>query len=92
MDEMKELTADLQMTETGRAFLKDAVLPKPTVAFIPVPEGATNGDVLMNAFPDANVHEIRGHFDGELLGYRAWLGGRSQDYLLSWWNAPYRKE
>lgn len=58
-----------------------------------IPENATNGDIIKIMFPDVEVTEIKGSFDKDkLLGYRTWLGGRSQDYLLDWWNAPYKKE
>ena len=57
---------------------------------IEIPDGATNGDVIKAMFPDAEIKEIRGTLDGSLLGYRTWLGGRSQDFLLDWWNAPFR--
>ena len=44
-------------------------------------------------FPNAEIKEIMGEFDKDkLLGYRTWFGGRSQDYLLDWWNAPYNAE
>ena len=58
-----------------------------------IPENATNGDMIRALFPNAEIEEIRGSFDKEkLLGYRTWLGGRSQDYPLDWWNAPYSPE
>lgn len=60
---------------------------------IEIPDNATNGDVVKLMFPDAEIQPIMGYFDkDELLGYRVYLGGRSQDYLLDWWNAPYKKE
>lgn len=58
-----------------------------------VPKNATNGDMIKAMFPNAEIKEIIGSFDKDkLLGYRTWLGGRSQDYLLDWWNAPYNAE
>lgn len=57
-----------------------------------VPKNATNGDMIKIMFPNAEIKEIKGSFNKELLGYRTWLGGRSQDYLLNWWNAPYSPE
>lgn len=58
-----------------------------------VPENVTNGDVIKAMFPDAEIKEIMGSFDKDkLLGYRTWLGGRSQDYFLDWWNEPYNSE
>lgn len=56
-----------------------------------IPDNATNGDMIKVMFPDVVVQKIMGSFDKDkLLGYRTWLGGRSQDYLLDWWNAPYQ--
>lgn len=64
-----------------------------TINAIIIPDNATNGDVVKLMFPDAEIQPIMGYFDkDELLGYRVYLGGRSQDYLLDWWNAPYKKE
>jgi hypothetical protein len=57
-----------------------------------VSKKTTNGDIIKAIFPNAEIKEIRGSFDKDkLLGYRTWLGGRSQDYLLDWWNAPYKR-
>ena len=56
-----------------------------------IPKNATNGDMIKTMFPDAEIKEIRGTFEGKLLGYRTWLGGRSQDFLLDWWNAPFKR-
>lgn len=58
---------------------------------IDIPKNATNGDMIKAIFPDAEIKEIRGTLDGSLLGYRTWLGGRSQDFLLDWWNAPFKR-
>ena len=59
--------------------------------WIEIPKNATNGDAIKVIFPDAEIKEIRGTFDGNLLGYRTWLGGRSQDFLLDWWYAPFKR-
>ena len=58
---------------------------------IDIPKNATNGDMIKAIFPDAEIKEIRGTLDGSLLGYRTWLGGRSQDFLLDWWNTPFKR-
>ena len=59
---------------------------------IEIPKNATNGDMIKAMFPDAEIKEIRGTFEGNnLLGYRTYLGGRSQDFLLDWWNAPFKR-
>ena len=55
-------------------------------------EEPTNGEVIQAVFPNAEIKEIKGSFDkNKLLGYRIWLGGRSQDFTLDFWNAPYQK-
>lgn len=60
---------------------------------IEIPDNVTNGDVVKLMFPDAEIQPIMGYFVKDLLlGYRVYLGGRSQDYLLDWWNTPYKKE
>lgn len=56
---------------------------------IEIPENATNGDMIKRMFPDVVVREVRDRFDGNLLGYRTSLGGRSRDFWPEWWNAPY---
>ena len=58
---------------------------------IDIPKNATNGDMIKAIFQDAEIKEIRGTFEGNLLGYRTYLGGRSQDFLLDWWNAPFNR-
>ena len=58
---------------------------------IDIPKNATNGDMIKAMFPDSEIKEIRGTFKGDLLGYRTWLGDCSQDFLLDWWNEPYKR-
>ena len=65
--------------------------PKIIADGIRIPEELSNGRTLEIMFPDAKTQEIYGSFDKTaLLGYRTWLGGRSQDFLRDWWEAPYR--
>ena len=59
---------------------------------IEIPKNATNGDMIKTMFPDAKIKEIRGTFEGNLLGYRTWLGDLSQDFLLDWWNEPFKRD
>lgn len=61
----------------------------------PLPKDATNGDIIKTMFPNVEIEELIGSFEPvkhKLLGYRTWLGGRSQDYCLDWWNAPYKAD
>lgn len=77
---------------TKTVVLREDITSARTVSAIPILEGATNGDMIKIMFPDVKIQEIKGSFDKDkLLGYRTWLGGRSQDYLLEFWNAPYER-
>ena len=64
---------------------------KEEVNAIDIPKNATNGDMIKAIFKDAKIEEIRGTFKGDLLGYRIWLGGRYHDFLLDWWNEPFKR-
>ena len=54
----------------------------PIVNAIPIPEGATNGDMIKAMFPQGTCTEygflIKGSFNSEVS--------------VDWWDAPYRKE
>lgn len=56
--------------------IRDMVEFAPTVNAIPIPEGATNGDMIEIMFPD------RSTFNGGIGAY----------FDKDWWNAPYKKE
>lgn len=67
----------------------------PTVNAIPIPEGATNGDMFKAMFPNIEVKphmayglnngiKIRLYID-EFSVFDLWFPTR-------WWNAPYKKE
>ena len=51
-----------------------------------IPDDATNGEVFMLIFPDAEV-EIEGKYITLWLDEYKWL-----DIDYDWWNAPYKKE
>lgn len=71
--------------------MENGIMTREEVNTIEIPDGATNGYMLKSIFPDAEIEEIIGTFDDHLLGYRVWLGGRSQDFLLDWWNEPFKR-
>lgn len=71
------------------------VYTQPTVNAIPIPEGATNGDMIKAMFPNIEVKphmayglkngiKIRVYID-EFSVFDLWFPTR-------WWNAPYKKE
>ena len=68
--------------------LKDcmvAVDKQLTVNVIPIPEGATNGDMIKAMFPSSEVREIM----DDLVHYT--LDGYVGNYTTKdWWNAPYK--
>ena len=61
----------------------DIIEKIPTVPAIPIPEGATNGDMFMIMFPDVII-EILDNTVYTNIDNGAW-------FSLDWWNAPYKK-
>ncbi len=61
----------------------------------PIPEGATNGDVVKVMFPNARVVEIYPSFNGDEVYYvliKKFNGITNEMRVLkSWWNEPYKK-
>ncbi len=70
---------------TIEEMLQDA----PTVHAVPVPEGATNGDMLMTIFPDE-----RGEHYSYLTPLHLMYDGLDfiKEFRIEWWNARYKKE
>lgn len=69
------------------------------IGAIPIPEGATNGDMIKAIFdiPDSEIDE--GLSTTYIYTSKRVLKGGSQDYLRKqitfcrdWWNAPYKAE
>lgn len=54
---------------------------QPSVSAIPIPEGATNGDMIMATFPDELLTSITSTL---------WLGD-NMSFNKEWWDAPYKK-
>ena len=53
---------------------------------IEIPDNATNGDVIKAMFPYAK--EIK----GRTTIYYSFFPFGKMEFLLDWWNAPYKKE
>lgn len=51
---------------------------------IPIPDNATNGDVIMAMFPDAEIHLDGNDVFIHHMGF--WIKCN-----IRWWNAPYQK-
>lgn len=58
----------------------------PAVNAIPIPEGATNGDMIKVMFPLVEVKEKNNCYE-VYFG----IGTASQYFNHQWWNAPYKK-
>ena len=59
----------------------------PTINAIPIPEGATNGDMVKMIFPDSKILDV-----GDQK--RIWLPNHNQYLIncsLEWWNSPYKR-
>ena len=50
----------------------------------PIPDNATNGDVIKAMFPDAEIHIDGNDVFVHHIGF--WI-----KYNIRWWNAPYQK-
>ena len=68
----------------------DDVASADTVQAIPIPKGATNGDIIKAMFPHSLFEE---HTDSD--GYTwmiMWNGIDYQcDFDIDWWNSPYKE-
>lgn len=53
---------------------------------IPIPEGATNGDIIKAMFPNMNIQE-RNNVSLDIKGQTIEFTGMA---LKEWWNAPYK--
>lgn len=53
MDRKSRLKEELRLTQSGRDFLEAADEPDAII----IPDGATNGDMMMDIFPNMNIQE-----------------------------------
>lgn len=63
--------------------IRDMVEFAPTVNAIPIPEAATNGDMIMTMFNCMIIEISKG---------KVYVEGIFFPFDEEWWNAPYRKE
>ena len=91
LDELGESAS--HHAESGREYqllLRDRniVREQPITNVIPIPEGATNGDVIKAMFPQWDLREEIG-YEYKLFGETHKFEGLVDE---DWWNAPYKKE
>ena len=65
--------------QNNRKILKNAV-----VIDIPIPNNATNGDVIKAMFPNTSLHINE-------MSHTIWVGYEEMSFRIDWWNAPYQK-
>lgn len=87
--ELSELIALEEQIEDLKDALYDArVLLK---SAIPIPEGATNGDMIKAMFPNVEVDNAEVELGGKYI--TLWLNkNKWEDIDYDWWNEPYKKE
>ncbi len=60
----------------------------------PIPDNATNGDVIKAMFPEIEIIDIRTIIDCPEEGtvyFECFEGDNIHSLDLNWWNAPYQK-
>ena len=65
---------------------KEVLDATPTINAIPIPENATNGDVIKAMFPSVRVD------DGGEWRHIFWDVTAKASFSQDWWNAPYKRE
>lgn len=65
---------------------------QPIKGAIPIPDGATNGDMIKMLFPNLMVTVLS---DAKPIPYVMVMGENyefNNTYPLDWWNSPYKRE
>lgn len=76
----------IKRNEWKEGSLFDMTLRKALKNATPIPDNATNGDVLRIMFP---VSVFDGEDDNKYVGF--YTGDGVKSFPLDWWNAPYKK-
>ena len=65
-----------------------------TVNAIPIPENATNGDMIKALFPNVRIDErLEENLSTELnIIIVKGIDGGTSPFYRNWWNAPYKRE
>lgn len=74
----------------------DVLDSQPTINAIPIPEGATNGDMIKAMFPKCQDRKARfEEDDGEVYEVHfvhLWDSMAVNKYDENWWNSPYKRQ
>lgn len=93
-----ELLTDRRKTKYYHLPNKDIAVPiidiehAHTINAIPIPDGATNGDMIKAMFPNAQIdyHEKSDLVDEYVTVFLKDCD-TCQDYSYDWWNTPYER-
>lgn len=66
-------------------FALNKMIGTPTADVIPIPEGATNGDMIKSLFPNG-TESI-----GRKKIYYSFYPNGDMEFNIAWWNAPFKK-
>lgn len=69
----------------------DIIEKMPPVKAIPIPEGATNGDMIKAMFPNMEIEECNKDINGNPNIYRIYGLSGVAEFGKEFWNAPYKR-
>jgi hypothetical protein len=94
---MKAVTLDsivgvIRARRGFKTFLSNFINECEIVDVIPIPEEATNGNMIKTMFPDVEIVEIVHTREFSFVKVRFNGMPDTKIFDLDWWNAPYRLE
>lgn len=88
---LDSIVAVIRARRGYKGFLYKFIEECEIVDAIPIPDGATNGDMIKAMFPNAKTWEVtRDDIHCAYIEFKDICEIKS--FPLSWWNAPYQKE
>ena len=89
---LESIAAVIRTRRGFKTFLSEFIQQCGIVDAIPIPDGATNGDMMKTMFPD--IESIETVYVCGIPYVRVLFKGQSEIKIfdLDWWNAPYKKE
>ena len=81
-----DIMRDRFYEQSGFGCCQQTIVNAPTVEAIPIPEGATNGDMIRALYPNALIEKWN-----EYGTVRVWHDIYDVNYSMTWWNSPYKE-
>ena len=83
--------SDWEYPVNTNEYVCESIDNAPTIDAIPIPKGATNGDMIKAMFPNIKIHE---HEKTDICD--AYIQIDIWDFSIyvskDWWNAPYKED